>query len=420
MIDALLLSGGKGSRSENPALPKSLQQLTADLRVIDTIASSLNSLDSQQIGKIIAVLGRFHEIQASAFAQIDWPAELVIANSLDSGTSHAVLEGLRVASAEWVAVIAADSALSFDFQALHKFAEETSSDVVFAARYSNHPEDSDSLVISSDSRILEFIPKGETATELRLSASGVVLARRAALTELPTSGDFQTNLISLVRDHKLVARAWISRFYCRDTGTPARLQSSRLAFARGHAQFRGKRGIGGIFIDRDGTIISNSGDARKAVLPGEMDPSVAMAFLQANNQGVPIFIATNQPGVAKGKITSMDVERTMGGIQSELSSIGAVFDDYRYCPHHPEKGWLGEVKHLKVVCSCRKPSAGMAIELARHHVINLKKSWIIGDSDADQGFAAGLNAKFVRVSYERPNSVSNAIYMAIERIRNAG
>ena len=101
MIDALLLSGGKGSRSENPGTPKSLQQLTPELRVIDTIASSLNSLDSNQLGKIIAVLGRFHEVQASAFAEIDWPAELVIANSLDSGTSHAVIEGLKVASADW-------------------------------------------------------------------------------------------------------------------------------------------------------------------------------------------------------------------------------------------------------------------------------------------------------------------------------
>lgn len=420
MIDALLLSGGKGSRSENPGTPKSLQQLTPELRVIDTIANSLNSLDSNQLGKIIAVLGRFYEVQASAFAEIDWPAQLVIANSLDSGTSHAVIEGLKVSSADWVAVIAADSALSFDFEAMYAFAEETSSDLIFAARYSNHPDDSDSLVIGPDSLIMDFLPKGQTATGVRLSASGVVLARRGALKELPTSGDFQSNLFPLIRDRNFVARAWVSRFYCRDTGTPARLESSRLAFADGHAQLRGKRDIGGIFIDRDGTIIPDSGDARQKVLPGELDPAVAMAFLQANNQGIPIFISTNQPGVAKGKIAAIDVERTMGDIQSELSLIGAVFDDYRYCPHHPERGWPGEVKHLKIVCSCRKPSPGMGIELARHHFVDLNKSWVIGDSDADQGFAAELNAKFIRVSYDRPSSVASAIFTAVEGIRNAG
>lgn len=415
-MDALLLSGGRGTRSENPDLPKSLQQLTPALRVVDTIVTSLESV---KVEKVIAVLGHFHDEQVKAFSGISWPGELVITSSIDLGTSHAVAAGLKEATSEWVAVIAADSALSFDFAALLEFAEESGSDVVFAARYSNHPHDSDALILGKDSRIVGFRPKGQAASGVVLSASGVVLVRRSALEGLPISGDFQKNLFDLVESKNLVAKAWISRFYCRDTGTQERLAKARTAFSSGSAQFRGKRQIGAILIDRDGTLIPDLGDARKRVSEEEFAPEITQAFLEANENGVPIFIVTNQPGVAKAKIAERDVEQTISDIQFELSRSGAVFDDYRYCLHHPEKGWPGEVEQLKVICNCRKPSGGMGLELANRHHFNLKKSWVIGDSDADQGFAETIEASFMRVSIAEPASVAQAIRTAIGEIRNA-
>jgi mannose-1-phosphate guanylyltransferase/phosphomannomutase len=416
MIDVLLLSGGKGTRSQDPSSPKSLQQLTNKYRVIDTIATSLGSIS---VGKVVAILGHFHKEQEEAFSEIPWNAELVITSSIDHGTSHAVSEGLQFVTAEWLAVIASDSALSFDFAALLAFAEKGESDVVFSARYSNHPHDSDALILGEDSRIEGFSPKGQAASGVVLSASGVVLVRRSALEGLPNSGDFQKNLFDLVESQNLIAKAWISRFYCRDTGTPERLAKARAAFTSGSAQFRGKRQIGAILIDRDGTLIPDLGDARQKVSREEFAPEITQAFLEANDNGVPIFIVTNQPGVAKAKITELDVEQTISDIQLELSRSGAVFDDYRYCVHHPEKGWPGEIEKLKVVCNCRKPSGGMGLELANRHHFSLKKSWVIGDSDADQGFAEAIEASFIRVSIAEPESVAQAIRKAIGEIRNA-
>lgn len=416
MIDVVLLSGGRGTRSENPTLPKSLQQLTPNLRVIDTIANSISTVD---VGRVIAVLGQFHNEQEAAFAQIAWPAELMVTSSVDLGTSHAVATGLKLATSDWVAVVAADSALSYDFPGLVAFAEATKSDVVFAARFSNHPNDSDALVLGSDSRVIDFRPKGQKVDGLAVSASGVVLVRRAAMSELPLAGDFQVNLFELLRRHDLKARAWISRFYCRDTGTPDRLEKARAAFTSGDAQFRGSRDIGAIFIDRDGTLIPDIGDARKRVDSGDLDQDILEAFLEANDRGVPIFIVTNQPGVAKGRIAASDVEQTMGDIQMELSAIGAVFDDYRYCVHHPEKGWPGEIVELKIVCECRKPSGAMGLDLAKHHFVNTAKSWVIGDTDADAGFAQEIAASLMLVSRSEPSSVAKAIRKAIGEIRHA-
>ncbi len=416
MIDVLLLSGGRGTRSENPNLAKSLQKLTPTTRVIDSIASSLNTVE---VGKVVAILGRFHEEQAKALSAISWPSELLITSSIDRGTSHAVATGIQLASANWVVVIAADSALCFDFTALLEFAEKTKSDVVFSARFSNHPDDSDSLIVGPGSRILGFRPKGQKSEGVVVSASGVVLVRRAVLAGLPLEGDFQKNLVDLVEDQRLNATAWISRFYCRDTGTPGRINSARDSFARGDAQFRGKKNVGAIFIDRDGTLIPDNGDARCRVNLHDLPEEIAQSFAYANERGVPIFIVTNQPGVAKGKITVLDVEKSFSDIQLLLAKNGAVFDDYRYCVHHPERGWRGEIEHLKVICNCRKPAAGMGFELAEHHHINLEKSWVIGDSDADEGFARELGAGFARVNRTESSSVVQAIRTAVGVIRDA-
>lgn len=414
MIDVLLLSGGRGTRSANPRLPKSLQQLTPSLRVIDTISNSLHSIN---VGRVIAVLGHLREEQELVFRDVAWPADLVIASSVDKGTSSAVVTGLELANSEWVAVVAADTALSFDFKALVEFVEAKQSDVVFAARFSDHPNDSDSLVLGADDRVIDFVPKGQQRHGLVLSASGVVMVRRRSMTDLALSGDFQANLFELIRHKNLTASAWISRFYCRDTGTPTRLEKARAAFASGDAQFRGKRNIGAIFIDRDGTLIPDLGDSRKLVTANDLHHEILEAVLEANDRGVPIFVVTNQPGVAKGRITTEDVERVLGNIQSGLATIGAVFDDYRYCVHHPERGWPGEVVGLKIPCNCRKPSAGMGIDLAKHHFVDTAKSWVIGDTDADKGFAQNMQARFIRVNHNEPSSVARAIRSAIGVIR---
>ena len=67
----------------------------------------------------------------------------------------------------------------------------------------------------------------------------------------------------------------------------------------------------------------------------------------------------------------------------QLGESGAYVDDIFYCPHHPEKGFKGEIKNLKINCNCRKPNNGMLIEASKKHNIDLSKSWIIGDSYSD-------------------------------------
>ncbi len=60
------------------------------------------------------------------------------------------------------------------------------------------------------------------------------------------------------------------------------------------------------------------------------------------------------------------------------------------CPHHPDKGFDGEVLSLKFDCDCRKPKPGLLLRAAQNFNIDLSSSWMIGDGKND--VLAGKNA----------------------------
>ena len=70
-------------------------------------------------------------------------------------------------------------------------------------------------------------------------------------------------------------------------------------------------------------------------------------------------------------------------MQVLLGQEGAYVDGIYYCPHHPHKGYEGEVPELKIECECRKPKPGMLLQAAKDFNIDLEKSWMVGDSDTD-------------------------------------
>jgi histidinol-phosphate phosphatase family protein len=239
------------------------------------------------------------------------------------------------------------------------------------------------------------------------------------LQELIGAGDFQEELFEFVRETKLRVKAKVTRYFLRDTGTPKRIARVREDLNSGALARRGTPGSPAIFIDRDGTLIPNTGDNRKNIEPSEISPQVVNELRNLNLLGIPWFIVTNQPGIAKGKITTGDVSRTFLQLQDVLSLSGVFFDDFRFCPHHPEKGWVDEVPELKRTCNCRKPDSGMLDDLATVHRLSLKKSWVIGDSLADEQLASGVGCRYIGIPSNDSEALANAIRRAANEIVDA-
>jgi len=143
----------------------------------------------------------------------------------------------------------------------------------------------------------------------------------------------------------------------------------------------------GIFLDRDGTIIEDTGYIRRAE-DVRLLPEAAEGLRNLQEHGFRLIVVTNQSGLARGIFGIQEMETVKARFCELLEQEGIRLTDYLYCPHHPE----GTVEEYRKVCTCRKGAPGMILTGAHRHNIELDNSWMIGDKDDDvqAGFRAGV------------------------------
>ena len=107
---------------------------------------------------------------------------------------------------------------------------------------------------------------------------------------------------------------------------------------------------------------------------------------------------SNQPAAAKGLVPVEQLQETNDRVLELLAAEGVTFDGFELCLHHPD----GIVEGLSGTCDCRKPAPGMLLRAAHRLGIDLKRSWIIGDTDSD--VLAGNAAGCLTVLVENPDS----------------
>ena len=160
-----------------------------------------------------------------------------------------------------------------------------------------------------------------------------------------------------------------------------------------------------IFLDRDGTINKYVGILRD-IDEFELLPDVVDAIKRINSSGYLAIVVTNQPVIARGEVTYEELQEIHNKMETLLGAEGAYVDAIYYCPHHPHKGYEGEIPELKFDCDCRKPKPGMLLEAALDFNIDLSQSWMIGDGEND--VQAGKNARCKTGYINRDNQLVEA------------
>ena len=182
--------------------------------------------------------------------------------------------------------------------------------------------------------------------------------------------------------------------YVKDMGTPERFNSVVEDYKAGVVNRKNlSNKQKAIFLDRDGTINKYVGFL-STTEEFELLPEVAEAIKLINKSGYLAIVITNQPVIARGEVTVPQLEEIHKKLETELGYSGAYIDALYYCPHHPHKGYEGEVVELKIDCDCRKPKPGLIFRAAEDYNIDLESSYMIGDSDSDAiaGVAAGCKS----------------------------
>jgi len=129
-----------------------------------------------------------------------------------------------------------------------------------------------------------------------------------------------------------------------------------------------------VFVDRDGTLNEKAPEGAYITSPTKLVliDGVGSGISRLNEAGIPVYVVTNQRGVARSIMTEDDVVAVNEQLTILLKEFGAFVDGVYVCPHE-----IG-------VCECRKPMPGLLVRCAADHPpLRLSHSVMIGDTETD-------------------------------------
>lgn len=305
-----------------------------------------------------------------------------------------------------------DAVFDVDFIRFAKFHANKKSLVTLFTHPNSHPYDSSLIFADSEGRVKQWLSKEDDRPKWyrnRVNA-GLHIVNPAVLDHISeTEGGFiagNGEFISKVDmdRHLLKPLVDTGRVFCydsseyvQDMGTPERFEAVCRDFHSGVVSARNlTRRQKAVFMDRDGTINRYAGFLRK-IDDFKLNDGVASAIKRMHTAGYLVIVVTNQPVIARGEVSLCELQEIHNKMETLLGLEGAYVDGIYFCPHHPHRGYEGEIMELKIECECRKPKPGMLLQAAEDFHIDLSESWMVGDSEND--VLAGQNAGCRTVLY---------------------
>lgn len=404
MIDICILAGGLGTRSSNPRIPKSLQLV----RGAPVLYNQLNEINKLFVNQKITVriFGGFgfdeiKEYMLNIKAEfLNLEIELLEDKNL-TGTLAPVIENASRSFSDYSVIILGDLYIKFDSKTFLNNLYKTlvvDPDLVIYAHPNDHPEDSDLVDINPLSGVVSrvFFKNDEiNETKGNMAMAGIFVVKNKQLQYLkPKAVDFVKEYCNYLKNLDKKIYGIITTDLIADMGTKQRIYKIESAVVTRRICLLSKPSKTAVFFDLDGTLIQNVEFKKK--FSRDLLNSKALEIVKfCNMQGIPVLIITNQPGIAKGFFTVSNFQEFIRGLQSTLAKLGAHVDDVFVCPHHPEKGWKGEILELKINCDCRKPGIKLFTQACDKHNIELSKSIFLGDSHTDYIAAKAAQVEYV-------------------------
>lgn len=396
-MQALIMAGGKGTRlgSLTAEIPKPMILVGGK----PVLSHQIENLKKNGIKDIILVIGHLGDKISNYFGDgSSLGVKISYFNENEPLGTGGALYYLNDKIKDDFILIYGDAFFDIDFSRMINFHKGNKSDITMFVHPNSHPYDSD-IVVKNKYRVIGIDSKNNKRDYdyENLVNAGVYILPRKIIDYLDgAKKHIEDIIIEAIDDLRVFA--YRSTEYIKDMGTPDRLSRVNRDFDINIPKNKNlSKKQKCIFLDRDGTINKHKD---YIVNPDQLElldvSSEAIGLI--NNSEYLCIVVTNQPVVARGDCTFEGLENIHKRLDTLLGNDGAYIDDLLYCPHHPHKGYEGEVAELKVDCECRKPGSGMFLDAKNKYNIDLKKSYIIGDSTLDVESGKRLGIKTILVN----------------------
>jgi len=399
MIDrtVVLLCGGKGSRSANPNLPKSLQKING--RTLLSIQLSSLKLTSRH--EIIFVAGWKAELlipeiemEMKSYSKTKWK---IVIEENPSGTNMATVGTLDEISTPEVMILLGDLYTNGDIGSFFEIWKDFNSDILLIAHPNNHPYDSDLVKYDSESLIVnKLLPKSRIPTnnDGNMALAGILLLKRNVLKLLPRNEHDLISAIFSIKEPNIDVKVFPAINTIMDVGNSVRHANVCKIDKESPAN-----PVAALFLDLDGTLAANE-EIKNSQTRISVDKRITDLLEKITGRNIPIFIVSNQPGIAKGFFTWEDFDEYRMRFESYLGEKQVGISRWFVCPHHPDLGFPGERIELKVNCECRKPGIKFGRDAISLYKLDPKSVLMLGDSEIDEKFASASSFNFQKVTLD--------------------
>ena len=250
--------------------------------------------------------------------------------------------------------------------------------------YANPDAYSRDSVIVGDDGFVEVFDRSRTTPGLKgIEISYAILERDTVLPLLPAHQELFEQAVypELTARHQLHAYVSGHRYY--SVGSHERLALTDAFLARRPA----------VIVDRDGVLNERPPKAEYVLRPEDVRwlPGAREALRLFAEAGWQVIVVSNQAGVSRGAMTSVEVDAVNERLRADAEAAGGRIDRFYYCPHGWDDG-----------CECRKPRPGMLFAAQRDFHLDLTRVTFLGDDERDGEAARAAGCDFAFVSEEEP------------------